>query len=172
MKYSVKTDKTHTVEIDRKTTLTDSFDASIDGTSHAVQIKEYYPNGRIKTLMVDHQVIPVEIVKHADGFPKTVYLNGLPFEVEIEKVKSLQNTAIPPDKKISGDVNANLPGQVLSIEIAEGDSVEQGQSLLILESMKMENIITSPKSGRVKSIAVKTGQVVMKGDLLMQIDEQ
>jgi pyruvate carboxylase subunit B len=62
-----------------------------------------------------------------------------------------------------------MPGMIIRYEVSEGDSVNEGDLLLILEAMKMENSITAPASGTVQSIPFKTGDLVKKGDVLAVI---
>ena len=61
-------------------------------------------------------------------------------------------------KKKSGTVSANIPGKIVTIEINEGDVVEEGQVILILEAMKMQNEIQAPISGTVSSVTCEEGQ--------------
>ena len=63
-----------------------------------------------------------------------------------------------------------MPGVVTRILVAEGESVEEDQPLLILEAMKMENEIRSPRSGTIAHLAVSTGTTVASGELLVIID--
>ena len=69
----------------------------------------------------------------------------------------------------SGEVHAPMPGLIVMVAVAAGDSVEQGDTLIILESMKMQNELRSPIAGSVKSIQAAAGQAVDKGDLLVEI---
>jgi biotin carboxyl carrier protein len=69
-------------------------------------------------------------------------------------------------KKIN-EIKAPMPGLVLRIPINEGDSVSKGEGLLVLEAMKMENIIKSPGDVVVSKILVKPGQAVEKNQLLV-----
>ncbi len=71
--------------------------------------------------------------------------------------------------KIS-EVKAPMPGMVLKVFIAEGDKVPKGGNLFILEAMKMENIIKSPDDVVVKSIKIKPGDKVEKGQVLVQFE--
>lgn len=71
---------------------------------------------------------------------------------------------------VTGAIQAPLPGKVLSIKCKLGDAVQAGQTVLILESMKMENAIMAPKSGTVKEVSVSEGGTVALGDLLLVIE--
>jgi pyruvate carboxylase subunit B len=59
-----------------------------------------------------------------------------------------------------------MPGMIIRYDVQEGDSVNEGDVLLILEAMKMENSITAPGSGTVREVRFKEGDNVQKGDVL------
>lgn len=63
-------------------------------------------------------------------------------------------------------VNAPMPGNILDVKVKPGDSVKAGDTLLILEAMKMENEISAPQDGTVASVDVRKGDVVDSGALL------
>ena len=67
----------------------------------------------------------------------------------------------------SGDIQAPMPGKVLQVLVAQGDDVEEGTPLLVLEAMKMENVIKATAPGKVSSVPVSEGQAVEKGALLV-----
>ena len=66
-------------------------------------------------------------------------------------------------------MEAPMPGMVIRYEVKEGDTVNEGDVVLILEAMKMENSITAPVSGTVLKINYKDGDSVQKGDVLAVI---
>lgn len=63
-----------------------------------------------------------------------------------------------------------MPGKVLKVLVKPGDAVEEGQSLLVLEAMKMENVIKAVLSGEVSKVPISEGQAVEKGALLIGFD--
>ena len=67
----------------------------------------------------------------------------------------------------SGDVHAPMPGKVLQVLVEPGHAVEEGQPLLVLEAMKMENVIKATASGTVSEVPVHEGDAVEKGSLLV-----
>lgn len=73
---------------------------------------------------------------------------------------------------VSGGLVAPMPGNVLSISVAVGDTVEKGQLMLILEAMKMEHRITAPRAGTVEAIHVEEGDQVSNGELLIVLAEE
>jgi len=66
-------------------------------------------------------------------------------------------------------LTASMPGQVTKVLVAEGDAVERGQALLILEAMKMEIRVAAPHAGRVAKVSVSEGQVVDRGQVLVEL---
>ncbi len=69
----------------------------------------------------------------------------------------------------SGTLKAQMPGQVIQVMVAEGDTVDKGQPLLILEAMKMEIRVTAPITGTVVQVRVKQGETVERGQQLVEI---
>ena len=110
-----------------------------------------------------------------------VVVNGVDYEVEIEGAKAStvskpQVSPAPPSPRIApapstsgSSVKCPLPGTVLSVKVAVGDTVAAGQTLVVLEAMKMENNIDADRAGVVKQILVQQGATVMEGDVLIVI---
>lgn len=70
----------------------------------------------------------------------------------------------------SGDVSAQMPGQVREVLVSQGDIVTKGQALIILEAMKMEVRATAPADGSVKQVLVAAGEVVKRGQVLVIVE--
>jgi len=68
-------------------------------------------------------------------------------------------------------IKAPMPGLILEINVTKGQTVKENDALLILEAMKMENVLISPREGIIKSIAVKKGDPVDKGALLIEFEK-
>lgn len=82
-------------------------------------------------------------------------------------------TETPSNKNVAAGattVKAPMPGTILDISVNEGDIVKKGQVLCILEAMKMENEIMSPKDGKIVTINTSKGVSVESGDLLFSIE--
>lgn len=71
----------------------------------------------------------------------------------------------------ASELIAPMPGQVRAVNIAEGESVTKGQTLLVLEAMKMEIRIQAPRDGKVMKLFVKQGQTVEREQILIEVEE-
>ncbi|HHI80162.1 MAG TPA: biotin/lipoyl-binding protein [Planctomycetes bacterium] len=67
------------------------------------------------------------------------------------------------------EIRASMPGVVVAVEVQEGQQVQKGQTLLVLEAMKMQNPIQAEADGLVEQIQVKAGDTVTGGDLLLRV---
>ncbi len=106
---------------------------------------------------------------------KEVYLkvNGTKYKYQIKDKFDELLHSLGMDNLASAkvsDLKAPMPGLVLEIDVEVGQSVEKGDSLLILEAMKMENVIKSPTEGVVKSIAINKGEAVEKNQVLLNFE--
>jgi biotin carboxyl carrier protein len=63
-----------------------------------------------------------------------------------------------------------MPGRVVQVHVAPGAAVTKGQPLLVIEAMKMENVVRAPRDGRVVSVAVEAGTRVVPGQTLIEIE--
>ena len=127
-------------------------------------------------------------VEELEAGKTKVTVNGKVYEVETEAPKAAPVAAKPAPKPAAApaapaapkaeakpaaapaaglQVKSPLPGSVIKVLVSEGQSVKKGDTLLTLESMKMENAIMAEADGTVKQIAVTPGQNVMQDDLLI-----
>jgi pyruvate carboxylase subunit B len=117
------------------------------------------------------------ITKPASDMPSQmeVEVDGEIFSVRIVSVggSKVEVTGITPQKiprgEFAGGIKSNIQGMVLKVLVSRGASVKKGDTLLVLEAMKMENPIHSPVDGRVTEIFVDTGDVVQNGDVLLVV---
>lgn len=132
---------------------------------------------------VEYEVTIVDI----DGDTAQVEVNGTQYTVALDrevqpKVKPIvqpvktagaEPTVMRAPKPAAGGgqgaVVSPLPGVVLKMLVKEGDTVAEGQTLVVLEAMKMENNVDAPRAGKVTAVAVKAGDSVMEGDTLLTI---
>ncbi|WP_228851666.1 acetyl-CoA carboxylase biotin carboxyl carrier protein subunit [Aegicerativicinus sediminis] len=123
----------------------------------------------------DSKSIKIDIIQ-SDILNKTykLRLNHKIYNIQLESDLDvlIEQLGLTTDQAKSIDkIVAPMPGLILQIMAEEGNEVNEDEPLLILEAMKMENVILSPKSGIIKSVAVKTGKTVDKNDLLIEFEE-
>ena len=73
-------------------------------------------------------------------------------------------------KGVHGSVGAPMPGTVIEVKVAVGDTVEKGQPILVISAMKMEMVVNAPMSGTVKNLLVEKNTKLEGDDLLMDIE--
>ncbi|NUQ55378.1 MAG: biotin/lipoyl-binding protein [Dehalococcoidia bacterium] len=86
------------------------------------------------------------------------------------EAKAMPSAAAAPKAGRKGGVAAQIAGRVLSVRVKPGDAVKQGDVLLILEAMKMENEIKAPADGAVKEVLVAEGARVAEGETLVVVE--
>jgi len=110
---------------------------------------------------------------HEDG-TRTVFfeLNGRPREVDVRdrSLETSESRRRKADPSKPGEVGAPLPGLVTTLAVNEGDVVEKGDRILVIEAMKMQSTVYAPVSGRVAMLAVHSGQQVEAKDLLVVLE--
>jgi pyruvate carboxylase subunit B len=116
-----------------------------------------------------YKIDNVEYDKHTVTFT----LNGNWHEVDIRNEQDLllDRLGFKRAGEIGeGELNAPMPGKILEVLVSEGDEVELGDPVAILEAMKMENELKAPISGTVNSIAVAKGDSLEKNALILEIE--
>ncbi len=104
-----------------------------------------------------------------DGETFTVEIND-PGATTVMQVRSRKNKSKPKEAENSGSLKAPLPGMIVDIKKSVGDKVKAGETVLVLEAMKMMNNLESTINGVVKEIKFATSDSVSKGDVLMRIE--
>jgi len=104
-----------------------------------------------------------------------VEVDGEVFSIRIISVGGNANGSVQrhsaegPAREMAGGIKSNMQGMVLKVYVSRGALVKKGDTLLVLEAMKMENPIHSPVDGKVIEIFVDTGDVVQNGDVLLVV---
>ena len=112
------------------------------------------------TVEIDHRPF---VINYEPGLSKTK--NTPPKNTQSPKKKSETPKTSEP-----GTITSDLAGKILQVNFTEGDKVEAGEIILLLEAMKMENEIKAPFSGTIKSLPVEEGLQVAEGDTLAIIE--
>ena len=113
-----------------------------------------------RKVIVDGVEFEVEIDGEGQNFTATV--EGKSFQIEIPDAAPVakKKRGGSGKKKKGGTVSANIPGKVVTVEVEEGQRVEEGQVILILEAMKMQNEIQAPVSETVSKVHCSEGEAI------------
>jgi biotin carboxyl carrier protein len=97
-------------------------------------------------------------------------VNGREMTVTVDDPRDAPNTTSGSGLQGSQSISAPMPGKVVRVMVGEGDIVEHGQGIVVIEAMKMQNLMKSPKDGRVSSLRAVTGATVNAGDVLAVVE--
>lgn len=136
---------------------------TIDGVEYKVEIGEIVDN--VAEVTVNGEAYKVEMEPEKEPEKKKVVLGNPKEQVEGE-----ESTTSAANVNTANAVKSPLPGVVTEIKVAVGDEVKAGDTVLILEAMKMANNIEAEKDGKVTAICVKTGESVMEDAPLVVIE--
>ena len=125
-------------------------------------------------ILKNNKAFRAEVVEA--NFPNktfTIKVNGNPYKIKIadhfDQLVNQLGLSVVNTQKVT-DVKAPMPGLVLGVSVEVGQEVQKGDGLLILEAMKMENVIKSVGEGVVKAIHIDQGKAVEKGQLLIEME--
>lgn len=99
-------------------------------------------------------------------------VDGCAFAVSLAPAPTVESALSRAQRDISGrsSIVAPMPGQVLQVQVAQGDAVDGGATLIVLEAMKMENAVTAPSTAVVGRVLVAVGDQVQRGDVLVEFE--
>lgn len=101
----------------------------------------------------------------AQNESRFVHVDGQSFELTVSDTRTRRRGSAGS----AGDLTAQMPGQVIDVPVQEGDQVASGQTLVVLEAMKMEIRVSAPFDGTVKRLLVEKGDVVERGQALVEL---
>jgi len=138
--------------------------AKIDGQPYTFEVLDAQPG----VLGLQFEGRPIMVYWAKDRAAQWLARGGCTYQLE---KPTFRRQASMVDDKYGGAILAPMPAQVLGLRVVEGDPVEKGQTLMLLEAMKMEIPILAPLTGRVVRLLVKPGKFVEKDQLLIEIGE-
>lgn len=157
-------------ELERSDDEQKKFSVTIDGKAHLVELEKLNTHRLSFSILLDgkpHIVDAIPVVsKEMVSSTGNNFLNA--FNSHDSNSLTVSNNVA--GGVAEGAVKAPLVGTVVSIKINSGDSVSQGEVLLIIDAMKMENEIRAPKTGIIKEIKAVIGKRVKMGDILVVIE--
>lgn len=134
--------------------------AKVDEDQVAVTSADQLTTTHVECLAVDRETQQV-----------TLRINGNTYEVTVKSDfdKLLERLGMGPGSSATlSQIKAPMPGMVLDVMVTPGQTVQKDEPLLILEAMKMENVIKSPRDGEIDSVGVVKGSAIEKNTLLVE----
>lgn len=160
------------------------FDVTTSGQTARIEVREVQGRYRVSvgdrtldldwvgtgeheaSILVDGVSHDVSLERTAEGFG--VLIRGDRFDVDLkDAVKGVALGKVAHTGPVK--LNAPMPGKIVKVLVNQGDVVEAGRGVLVMEAMKMENELKAPRAGTVQEIRVKEGQAVEMGALLLVI---
>ena len=144
----------------------DAYEVVLNGKSKRTQVAASR-DGAV-TLIVDGKPLQAYVVR--DGPRSLVSIAGLPYEFNHEPPKQSRPRQRGAGGGFESEILSPMPGKILAVKAAEGETVEAGQTLILLEAMKMENALTAEGSARITKIHVFDGDLVELGQVLIELE--
>jgi len=135
---------------------------------------ERTPQGSYSLLLDDvvYEIRRVQAVENSEDISLQLNINGRDHRAVVADHRTIvRNNLVRtvPNSTTRQEIKAPMPGKVLRIEVEEGESVQAGKGLLVLEAMKMENEIKSSVSCKIERVFVSPGKAVEKSEVLLSI---
>jgi biotin carboxyl carrier protein len=158
--------QTHRLEVQQER---DRLGVRLDGRDFPADVLQVAPHHYSMLIHGRHYEIDVLEMEEAS----VVLVNGQPFRVDIQPEQGRHGR--PQSRKTESQarkksVNAPMPGKVVKLLVKLGDMVQEGDGIVVVEAMKMENELKAPVAGRVAEIRAAEGNAVNGGDILVVIE--
>jgi biotin carboxyl carrier protein len=145
---------------------------SVDGVDFPADMRPV-GGGQLYSLLLDH--VSYEVVVDSDGESRNLYgimVSGLRYEVRVQDERSRRlaladRSLRAPEGELA--IKAPIPGLVVKMLVVPGQGVVEGETLLILEAMKMENEIRAPREGTVHEVRIEPGTQVATGQVMLTL---
>ena len=141
----------------------DTWQITVDGQSISVQLADL-ENGRVRA-RINGQSLDCTPCLAGDRVALAVGARRLDLVRQVPGTRGLDRTA-------GGRITAPMPGILQSVSFSAGQSIAKGDTLAVVEAMKMQHPLTAPFAGRVRSVLAEAGQQLSAGELLMEIEEE
>jgi propionyl-CoA carboxylase alpha chain len=146
----------------------DGCDVSFGGKTYAVR-SDWFPGEVLFTGQVNNRPVAIQIAHLNDGYRLTH--GGAAVDVAVRTPRAAKLAALMPHKEppdLSKFLLCPMPGLVVSIDVTEGEEVKAGQTLAVVEAMKMENVLRAEWDGTVKEVRAKAGDSLAVDDVILE----
>lgn len=159
-------DQTYTVEIEEVDR--SLYRIAVDGNEFLVDGKKTGQNNY--SLIINHRSFEVDVDTSEDEY--RVLVDGRSYHINLVDERRMRLGGFQPEIQLQGrqEVTVPMAGKVIAVLVAEGDQVEKGQGLAIVEAMKMENEVRSPIRAEIREVRIRAGQSVEAGETLVVVE--
>jgi biotin carboxyl carrier protein len=140
------------------------FEVAVDDQNYDVAVE--FIGQEEMLLSVNGRIFNVII--HSNSLSHSVFVNGRSFK--IERRSALKTLREEKGRQKKREVKITMPGRVVEVLASAGESVAEGQAVLVIEAMKMQNEIKSPQAGRVTRLGFEAGDYVEAGSVLFVVE--
>ena len=137
---------------------------TLDGKTYDIEVEFFSPDEFL--LKIDGRVYDVIVTPNSNQYG--VCINGK--NIQVGKRSALQLLGASGNHAPKREVKTSMPGRIIKLLAKEGEEVQEGQAVLILEAMKMQNEIKAPQPGRIQRIGPQAGDSVEAGALLFIVE--
>ena len=125
--------------------------------------------GEALSLLIDGESF--DVVAYVRGQDVSIQVHGERYVIQVEDERERAAAQVAGNKPAGRrELRASMPGIVVDVQVAVGDAVEEGQTMIVLEAMKMQNPLAAESAGTVTRLLVKAGETVAAGALLAEIE--
>jgi biotin carboxyl carrier protein len=164
MTYEVSIDgENHRLELSRAEGL---WNCRVDGRE--VEVDAVLARPDVLSLRIGNKAYEVKCERVAGEMH--LWVGSARFAVEVRDPRSLRGRVRAVDDHGPKNLTAPMPGRIVRVLVKQGDEVEAGAGVLVMEAMKMQNEIKSPKKGTIQKIMVSEGAAVNSGDVLAIVE--
>jgi biotin carboxyl carrier protein len=144
----------------------EAIEAEIDGKKYVLDVAAVEPG--VYWIRWNDRSIDTSVTPSGDKY--TVSMAGQRLDVEIMDARAALRKAAQEGQTGTVELRSPMPGKVVKVLVSEGAAVEVNQGLVVIEAMKMQNEIKSPKKGIVRKMGVRETTAVNAGDLLAIVE--
>jgi biotin carboxyl carrier protein len=137
-----------------------------DGVERAAEVERAEPG--VYSVLMDGHSYDARVEETPDRL--IVVIDGWRFEIEVRDPRRWSRAARGRRGEGVEKVAAAMPGKVVRVLAAPGDEIQAGQGLMVIEAMKMQNELKSPRAGKVASVSTREGATVAAGEILAVIE--
>ena len=154
------------VDVELRASTARVIEAKIGGRKYTLEAEAVQPG--VYWLNWNNQSLEIAVTPSPEGY--VVSIGGQHMLVDIIDSRTALRRAAQLGHDGTAQIRAPMPGKIVRLLVTEGAAVQTNQGILVMEAMKMQNEIKTPKSGMVQKLGVKEGAAVIAGDLLATVE--